>query len=141
MPCAESARWPRGSASRLTGRILLKAAGGASRADAAPVHVEVAGGEEIPAGGGMRCIHTPGHTGGHMSYLWQDGGVLFVGDAATNILRRLNVAPINEDDALARTSFAELAQLPFQVACFGHGSPIRRKAVDRFRRRLEHVSR
>jgi glyoxylase-like metal-dependent hydrolase (beta-lactamase superfamily II) len=101
----------------------------------------VTDGAELPAAGGIRAVHTPGHTTGHVSYLWPDGGVLFVGDAATNMFRRLNVAPINEDDAAARASFAKLAELDFRVACFGHGSPIRGRAVDRFRRRLEKVAR
>jgi glyoxylase-like metal-dependent hydrolase (beta-lactamase superfamily II) len=119
---------------------MLKMAKRSSRAEPAPVHVEVTDGTDLPAAGGIQAIHTPGHTTGHVSYLWPEGGVLFVGDAATNMFRRLNVAPINEDDAAARASFAKLAELDFRVACFGHGSSIRGHAVDRFRRRLEKVA-
>ena len=44
-------------------------------------------GDEVPAAGGVRAIHTPGHTAGHLSFLWpQNGGVLFAGDAAGSIL-------------------------------------------------------
>lgn len=137
----DGAERPRGRPSRRMGRLMLRMAKGSSRADPAPVHVEVTDDLEIGAAGGMRCLHTPGHTGGHVSYLWpDDGGVLFVGDAATNMFRRLDVAPINEDDALARSSFARLAALEFRVACFGHGSPITGRAADRFRRRLDHVA-
>jgi glyoxylase-like metal-dependent hydrolase (beta-lactamase superfamily II) len=136
----DGAERPRGKPSRWTGRLMLRMAKGSSRADAAPVHVELADGQEIAAAGGMRCVHTPGHTGGHMSYLWPAEGVLFVGDAATNMFRRLDVAPINEDDAAARASFARLAELEFRVACFGHGSPITGGAADRFRRRLARVA-
>ena len=137
----DGAERPRGAANRLMGRIMLKMAKDSSRADAAPVHVEVTDGLDIPAAGGMRCVHTPGHTAGHVSYLWPEGDVLFVGDAATNMFRRLNVAPINEDDAATRASFAKLAELRFAVACFGHGAPIRGRAVERFRKRLDHVAR
>ena len=39
--------------------------------------------QEIPVAGGLLPILTPGHTAGHVSYLWpRDRGVLFVGDAA-----------------------------------------------------------
>jgi len=50
------------------------------------------------------------------------------------------VAPINEQDAAARASFAKLAELDFDLACFGHGSPIKGRAVARFRGRLDHVA-
>ncbi len=136
----DGAERPRGVANRLLGRVMLAMAKGSSRAPAAPVHVEVGDGQELDAAGGLRCVHTPGHTGGHVSYLWPEGRVLFVGDAAVNMFRRLDVAPINEDDAASRTSFAKLAALEFDVACFGHGSPIRGRAAERFRRRLDHVA-
>jgi len=45
-------------------------------------------GEEVPAAGGLKAIHTPGHTAGHLSFLWpQNGGVLFAGDAVSNVFR------------------------------------------------------
>jgi glyoxylase-like metal-dependent hydrolase (beta-lactamase superfamily II) len=136
----DGAERPRGVANRLLGRVMLAMARGSSRAPAAPVHVEVADGQELDLAGGLQCVHTPGHTGGHVSYLWPEGRVLFVGDAATNMFRRLDVAPINEDDAASRASFARLAELEFDVACFGHGSPIRGRAAELFRRRLDHVA-
>src|SRR2546428_6518814 len=43
-------------------------------------------GDEVPAAGRLKAIHTPGHTAGHLAFLWpQNGGVLFAGDAAGNI--------------------------------------------------------
>jgi hypothetical protein len=56
------------------------------------------------------------------------------------MFRRLDVAPINEADGDARTSFARLAELDFDVACFGHGSPITGRAAELFRRRLDHIA-
>lgn len=122
----DGAERPRGVASRPPGRIMLALAKRSSRADPAPVHVEVQDevqdGQVLPAAGRLRCIHTPGHTAGHMSFLWPGaGGVLFVGDAAANMFRRLAIAPINEDTEAARTSFRRLAELEFEHACFGHG--------------------
>jgi glyoxylase-like metal-dependent hydrolase (beta-lactamase superfamily II) len=132
---------PRGKANAWLGRVMLAMARRPSRADAAAVHVEIHDRQELPAAGGLRCVSTPGHTTGHMSFLWPHrGGVLFVGDAAANMFRRLDIAPINEDAVAARESFAKLAGLEFATACFGHGSPIRGRAASRFRRTLERFA-
>jgi glyoxylase-like metal-dependent hydrolase (beta-lactamase superfamily II) len=105
-------------------------------------------GDQLPAAGGMAAIHTPGHTAGHLSFLWpQNGGVLFAGDAAGNLLGRLG-PPTNalggmftEDMPAAKESFRKLAELDFNTACFGHGGPITGKAHAAFRRALEKLAR
>jgi len=103
-------------------------------------------GDEVPAAGGVRAIHTPGHTAGHLSFLWpQNGGVLFAGDAAGSIL---GLGPptgvfggmFTEDIPTAKESFRKLAELEFDVACFGHGGPIRGKAHAAFRREVEKLA-
>jgi glyoxylase-like metal-dependent hydrolase (beta-lactamase superfamily II) len=137
----DGAERPRGVASRPLGRIMLALAKRSSLADPVPVHVEIQDDQLLPAVGGLRCIHTPGHTAGHMSFVWPGaGGVLFVGDAAANMFRRLAIAPINEDTDIAHRSFRKLAELEFEHACFGHGSPIRAGAASRFRRTLERMA-
>ena len=40
-------------------------------------------GDVLDVPGGLRAVHTPGHTGGHCSLLAEDAGVLFAGDALT----------------------------------------------------------
>lgn len=105
-------------------------------------------GDSIPAAGGMTVIHTPGHTAGHLSFLWpQNGGILFAGDAAGNLLGRLG-PPTNalggmftEDIPAAKVSFRKLAALEFDTACFGHGGPIKGKAHAAFRRAVEKLAR
>ena len=91
-------------------------------------------GETLPFAG-LKAVHTPGHTAGHLA-LWlpRDGGVLFVGDAATNF-GRLSWGPIYEDVDQGRESLAKLAALDFQVAAFSHGRTIRARAGERFRAR------
>jgi glyoxylase-like metal-dependent hydrolase (beta-lactamase superfamily II) len=132
---------PRGKPHGLVGKVMLAMARRSSRADPAVVDVEIGDGQELPAAGGLRCLHTPGHTAGHVSFLWPGaGGVLFVGDAAANMLRLLDIAPLNEDDVAARASFRKLAELEFSYACFGHGSPIRGRAVSAFRRKVERAA-
>ncbi len=102
-------------------------------------------GDDVPAAGGMNAIHTAGHTAGHLAFLWpQNGGVLF-GDAAGNSIglgppTSALGAMFTEDVAAAKESFRKLAALEFEVACFGHGGPIKGKAHAAFRRRVEKLA-
>lgn len=107
-------------------------------------HVEiqhpVEDGAEIPAGGGMTVIHTPGHTAGHVSFLKPgNGGILFAGDAAANMFGRvgLPIGMFSEDMEQARVSMRKIAELDFDAACFGHGTVITGKAHAAFRRWVE----
>jgi glyoxylase-like metal-dependent hydrolase (beta-lactamase superfamily II) len=94
----------------------------------------VSDGEELPWDG-LEALHTPGHTAGHLALLLpRDGGVLFVGDAATN-WGRLSWGPIYEDVADGERSLRRLAALDFEVAAFSHGSTIKSGAAARFRKR------
>jgi glyoxylase-like metal-dependent hydrolase (beta-lactamase superfamily II) len=98
------------------------------------VEHEVNDGETLPFAG-LTAISTPGHSAGHLALLLpRDGGVLFVGDAATNF-GRLSWGPIYEDVAEGERSLHKLAALDFQVAAFSHGRPIHAHAAERFRRR------
>ncbi len=95
---------------------------------------EVASGAEVDVAGGIRAIGTPGHTAGHLVYLWSgDGGVLFVGDAAKNE-DGLEPATIYEDFAQGLQDLDMLADLDFEVACFAHGASIVGGASSEFRR-------
>jgi glyoxylase-like metal-dependent hydrolase (beta-lactamase superfamily II) len=106
-----------------------------SRGEPIAVEHEVGDGDELPFAG-LRAVHTPGHTAGHLSLLLsRHGGVLFVGDAAAN-MARLGMGAFFEDRAEARRSLAKLAALEFEVACFAHGRPIRARAAARFRARF-----
>jgi glyoxylase-like metal-dependent hydrolase (beta-lactamase superfamily II) len=104
--------------------------------DAAPVHVEVTDGDEIPGSGGLRVIHTPGHTPGHVSFLWPEhGGVLFVGDLYENDLGSLSDAIGHEDIAESHRSLRKVADMGgFDVAVFGHGRPIVGGATEKTRK-------
>jgi glyoxylase-like metal-dependent hydrolase (beta-lactamase superfamily II) len=98
------------------------------------VEHEVHDGDTLPFAG-LLAVYTPGHTAGHLALLLpRDGGVLFVGDAATNFLR-LSWGPIYEDVGQGRESLAKLAALDFEVAAFAHGRAIRAHAGERFRTR------
>ena len=84
--------------------------------------------------GGLRVVHTPGHTPGHMCLLHQPTGVLFVGDALFH-LRGLghSWAAGCTNAAVARASVSRLAELDFEVAAFTHGRELRTGARDAIR--------
>lgn len=105
---------------------------------------EVQDGEDLPIAGGLKAIHTPGHTAGHVSYLWpRHGGVLFVGDAAGHMFGRLGtpVGMFTEDMKQARESIRKIAALDFDSACFGHGGILKGRAHAAFRRYVEKMAR
>jgi glyoxylase-like metal-dependent hydrolase (beta-lactamase superfamily II) len=104
-----------------------------------PTDHEIADGDELPFDG-LRALHTPGHTAGHVALLLpRDGGVLFVGDAATNRLH-VGLAPLSEDLEGSRRSLERLAALDFEIACFSHGRPLRRGAGQAFRELVAGLS-
>jgi glyoxylase-like metal-dependent hydrolase (beta-lactamase superfamily II) len=110
--------------------------GGGQPPQVAPVEtdVELHGGQEVDGVPGLLALHTPGHTAGHLAFLWQRaGGVLFLGDAAVNMLGLERISIYEDRDAHER-SLARIAALPFQTACFAHGSPITSDAAARFAR-------
>ena len=103
-------------------------------ADSIVVEHEEEDGDTLPFAG-LQAIFTPGHTAGHLAFLLpRDGGVLFIGDSATNF-GRLSYGPIYEDVAAGEASLHRLAGLQFEVAAFSHGRPIRAHACERFRKR------
>ena len=103
-------------------------------------------GERLDIAGGVTVVHTPGHTAGHVAYLWpEQGGVLFAGDAAGNVFglgapTGMVGGMFTEDIPAARESFRRLAELEFSTACFGHGGVIKGKAHAAFRRAVERLA-
>ncbi len=92
----------------------------------------VVDGETLHELDGLRVIHTPGHSAGQIAFFWpQEGGLLFVGDAAANTLGlRLSIS--YEDLQLGKRTLAKLAKLPFTTACFGHGKTLFNEAAGKF---------
>jgi len=78
--------------------------------------------------GGLRAVHTPGPESAHYSFLLErDGGVLFcsdlVGNDETDVLH-LIPPEYQEDPAAAHASIARLLDLPFEILCLDHGTPV-----------------
>jgi glyoxylase-like metal-dependent hydrolase (beta-lactamase superfamily II) len=119
----------------LIGRMAEPFAGH-SMPSIAPVRVicEVTDRQEIPAAGGITPVWTPGHTQGHVVYLWsQDGGVLFAGDVAARALR-LRTAPLYEDYERGLESLRLISGLEFRTACLAHWRPLVGGAQEAFRK-------
>jgi glyoxylase-like metal-dependent hydrolase (beta-lactamase superfamily II) len=108
---------------------------------AAEIEHEVADREELPAAGGIRVVWTPGHSPGHLVFLWRrHGGVVFAADAASNVMG-LGLSLGYEDLAEGKRSLTKIAGLDFEVAVFGHGRAITSGASARFRRKWDAVRR
>ena len=108
---------------------LAQGAAGARASFVRSVAVDhvVEDGDEVA--GGLLAVASPGHTRGHVAYLWpRDGGVLFIGDAASHLVV-LGTSAINEDTAQAEQSLARLGALVFGVAAFAHGCPLEIQAA------------
>jgi glyoxylase-like metal-dependent hydrolase (beta-lactamase superfamily II) len=77
-------------------------------------------------------LETPGHAAGHVSYWREADRTLIVGDVLTNINVMTGRTGLHEplaaftpDPARNRASARRLAELRPQLACFGHGPPLR----------------
>jgi glyoxylase-like metal-dependent hydrolase (beta-lactamase superfamily II) len=122
-------------------RISLSARLGAN--EAAPVAVtHQLQDDAMLDGSGLRAVHTPGHTAGHLAYLHSSSGTLFVGDAAANLLGRLTrpIANHDQDYQAMIASLRKLAELEFDTACFGHGRSIKSGAQHRLTELAEKLA-
>jgi glyoxylase-like metal-dependent hydrolase (beta-lactamase superfamily II) len=114
-------------------RLFIAKASG--RYDAATVENRIEDGEELPIAGGIRAIQIPGHCAGQLAFLWpRHGGVLFVADAAANMMG-LGLSIGYDDLNEAKRTLAKMGALDFEAACFGHGKSITKGAAGRFRKK------
>ena len=92
---------------------------------ATEVEIPLVDGQELDPLGGIRVIHTPGHTPGSICLHSPQRRLLIVGDAL-NHRRRLAFPPrmYSMDMAQARQSVKRIAELEFDTLCFGHGQAI-----------------
>ena len=89
-------------------------------------------GELVDGSGGLRVIHTPGHSPGHIALLHEPTRTLLVGDAVFHN-KRLGLGPSTfAADPAAQA--ASLARLPLDVDAvgFGHGDPLSEADIDAF---------
>jgi len=70
-------------------------------------------------------IATPGHTPGQVAVWLEADRVLIAGDALASHDGRPMVGMFNSEPAVAAASARRLADLDVEIACFGHGQPLR----------------
>lgn len=76
--------------------------------------------------GGMEVIPTPGHTPGHVSFLFSD--ILFCGDLVMSKKGKLQPAPamLTWNKTALKRSLSEVKRFSFDWVCTAHGEPVRR---------------
>lgn len=130
-----SGKVPPRDGSQGLGRLLRRVTDGGF----SPVHQveELHDGDLLDIAGGVRVVHTPGHTPGHISLLHSDSQTLITGDAIFNMNARMTwpFAAFCTSFDQARRSAAVLADLDYRTAAFTHGPEIRgtgREAIRAF---------
>jgi glyoxylase-like metal-dependent hydrolase (beta-lactamase superfamily II) len=99
------------------------------------VDEELTDGQVIDVGGGLRVLHTPGHTPGHLALLHELSGVLITADSIWNVRRRMRW-PIKAfcTDFTRTTQTAQvLGEVDYDVAAFTHGPEIHDNAREAIR--------
>jgi glyoxylase-like metal-dependent hydrolase (beta-lactamase superfamily II) len=101
-------------------------------------------GDELPILGGMKILHTPGHTPGSICLYLQDKDLLIAGDLLANRFGlKLPSGSFTADINQEIQSVKRVTGLEFDIICFGHGSPIMHDAshtIADFANRLTQVS-
>ena len=90
------------------------------------VDIPLEGGEVLRPLGGLRVIHTPGHTPGSICLFSPEKRLIFTGDAINNRHKDLRLPPksVSTDLAQALNSIKQIARLDFDILCSGHGKPL-----------------
>ena len=105
----------------------------------APVAHRLRDGDALPSAGGVRVVHTPGHTAGSMSLFVESKKLLIVGDALQH--PRGNLRPparhVTRDFSLAIESLKSLEELDFETICFSHFPPMRVRARESIQRLID----
>ena len=92
-----------------------------------PVAVDtlVNDGDELPILGGIKILHTPGHTPGSICLYLQSKRLLIAGDLlAHRFGLKLPSRAFTVDIDQEMQSIKRIAALEVDIICFGHGSPI-----------------
>jgi glyoxylase-like metal-dependent hydrolase (beta-lactamase superfamily II) len=83
-------------------------------------------GEIIDSAGGLRVIHTPGHTAGHISLLHLESETLITGDSIFNMTSRMTwaLSGFCVNYKQSQETARRFLDLDFKNACFTHGPEI-----------------
>lgn len=126
--------------SALLGRLFARTP--ASTIDPFEPGAPLQDGDVLPVAGGLRVVHTPGHSPGHVSLLVEGTRTLITGDSIFNFGRfgaRISPAFLCSDFAMTKQTAHRLGELEYDVAAFTHGPEIRDSARERVRRQLTRL--
>jgi glyoxylase-like metal-dependent hydrolase (beta-lactamase superfamily II) len=106
------------------------------------VDEELTDGQLLDVAGGVRVVHTPGHTPGHVALLHEPTGVLLTGDSLFNWRGRMSLPSLTycANAGLTRRSAYALGELEYEVIAFTHGPEIRDRAREQVRAYLRTQS-
>ncbi len=113
------------------GRLLRRSPG----LTPTPVEEELVDGQVLDVAGGLRVLHTPGHTPGHVSLLHEPSRLLITGDSIWNAFGRMSwpVRMLCTDAAMTRRTAEVLGELDYDLVAFTHGPEIRTGAREAVR--------
>ncbi len=129
---AQTGRTPKVDTSFLSGKIFNRInKGGFPRFEVAS---PLADGDLLEVGGGLRVLHTPGHSPGHISLLHEPTKLLITGDAIFNILGlRWPIRFICSDFVMTQATAQVLGEVDYDLVAFTHGEEIRESAREKVR--------
>jgi glyoxylase-like metal-dependent hydrolase (beta-lactamase superfamily II) len=92
-------------------------------------------GDELPVFGGLRIVHTPGHTPGSICLYSPTRRFVIVGDMLQRVGGRVTLPNyfFTDDMAEARRSIARLAELDVATICFAHYPTWRERGAEALR--------
>jgi glyoxylase-like metal-dependent hydrolase (beta-lactamase superfamily II) len=81
--------------------------------------------------GAFRVLATPGHTPGHVAYLYEPAGILFCDDALAVVGNRLRLMarPVTPDQPTARESALRCLREDVKIICPGHRAPLTENVI------------
>lgn len=124
----------------LGGRLFTRLAAG--RFPAFALGAPLVDGKVLDEGSGLRVVHTPGHSPGHVALLHESTRTLVTGDAIFNFTRfGLRWPPkfLCADFRMTQRTAHALGELDYDTAAFTHGPEIRSNAREHVRGFLSQV--
>ena len=105
------------------------------RLERCPVESTFSDGQVLDVAGGLRVLHTPGHTPGHCAFLHQPSGVLITGDSLFNWFDRTtwSFAVFCTDPQMSQDTADRLCDADYEIAAFTHGPEIRDRPREHIR--------
>jgi glyoxylase-like metal-dependent hydrolase (beta-lactamase superfamily II) len=97
-----------------------------------PQTLAIEDGDILPMLGGLRVVHTPGHTPGSVCFYGARDRIVFVGDTLQRRFGRVSFASslYSDDIGLARRTVQRLASLDVETVVFSHYPPLTEGASD-----------